>query len=86
MLQEDIIRDGSTVKSFKPGKFGPTIEYKPHPALLALPKLIQELNMTPEQFMMTPKAKLKQKSEDEAVRGLTDILKTAGQMFKSKGD
>ena len=87
MLQEDILRDGPTVKSVKPGKFGDVVEYRPHPALLSLPKLIQELNMTPEQFMMTPKAQLKQKTEDEAVKGLTDILKTAGAMFnQDKGD
>ncbi len=84
MLQEDILRDGSTVKSTKPGKFGDVVEYKPHPALLALPKLIHDLNMTPEQFMITPKAKLKQKNEDDAVQGLTEILKTAGGLLKGK--
>ena len=83
MLQEDILRDGTVVKSQKFDKKGNVYqeEVKLHPSLYALPKLIADLGMTPEQFMITPKAQAKQKTEDDAVKSIADLMKSAGEQM-----
>lgn len=74
MLQEDIQRDGTIVKSTKMTKYGQQVEYKPHPALLALPKLIQDLGLSPDQFMMTPKAQAKQQNKEDSLNALASLF------------
>lgn len=86
MLQEDIMRDGTLVKTEKPTQFGNVIEYKLHPALLALPKLIADLNMTPDQFMITPKAQARKGTEDEANKTLADFLGGVGRQLQQARD
>ncbi len=83
MLQEDILRDGSIVRSFKMNKDGDVIgeEVKLHPSLYALPKLISELNMSPDAFMVTPKAQAKAKSEEDAVKSIADVMAAAGSQL-----
>ena len=81
MLQEDIMRDGTVIKSSKMTKFGTEIEYKLHPALLALPKMIQDLNLTPEQFLITPKAQAKVEGEKEAAKTIGEMLGAAGKQL-----
>lgn len=80
MLQEDILRDGTIVRSKKYDKKGNVYqeEVKLHPSLYALPKLIADLGMTPEQFMITPKAQAKNKNEEDAVKSIADLMKDAG--------
>lgn len=80
MMQEDIMRDGTVIKSMKTDKKGNVVatEYKPHPCLGILPKMISDLNMTPENFMITPKAQDKSHNEKETARALTDIFGSAG--------
>ena len=81
MLQEDIMRDGTVIKSLKPTAFGNVVEYKLHPSLLALPKMIQDLNLTPDQFMITPKAKAKVDGEQEAAKTIGELLGAAGKQL-----
>lgn len=83
MLQEDIMRDGTVLKSTKDTKHGQQVEYKMHPSLLALPKMIAELGMTPEQFMITPKAQAKQKTEEEGVKSIAEMLGMVGKKLSS---
>ncbi len=85
MMQEDIMRDGTMVKSLKYDKKGNLIqeEYKPHPSLTVLPKMISDLGMSPDNFMITPKAKDRSSNEKEAVRAITDVLGTAGGKLSS---
>ena len=83
MLQEDILRDGTLIRSRKYDKNGECIqeEYKVHPSLHVLPKLIADLGMTPDQFMITPKAQARNTNEEDAVRSIADLMKTAGQQM-----
>ncbi len=67
------------MRQIKVDKHGNTIEeVKLHPSLFALPKMISELGMSPDNFMITPKAQEKKKSEDEAVKTLADFMSAAG--------
>lgn len=81
MLQEDIMRDGTVLRSTKETKFGSEVEYKLHPSLLALPKMIQDLNLTPDQFMITPKAQAKVDGEKEAAKTIGELLGAAGKQL-----
>lgn len=88
MLQEDILRDGSIVKSKKYDKLGNVYqeEVKLHPSLYALPKLIADLGMTPEQFMITPKAQSRARTEEDAVKSIADLMAAAGtQLAAARG-
>ncbi len=85
MLQEDIIRDGSLVKQTKETKYGTDVEYKPHPALLALPKMIQNLGMTPDQFMITPKAQAKLEDEEAGAKTIAQLLGSIGKKANKEG-
>ncbi len=89
MLQEDILRDGTIVRAQKYDKSGNIYqeEIKLHPSLYALPKMIADLNMTPEQFLMTPKAAAKNDNEEEAVKTIADLMREAGsRMSASRKD
>jgi hypothetical protein len=86
MLQEDIFRDGTIVKSTKPGKFGDMIEYKLHPAFNALPKLIQDLGLSLDQFMMTPKVQKQLQTDEDAARGIAEMFKTVGSQLAAARD
>ena len=79
MLQEDIFRDGTIIKSEKPTPNGTAIEYKLHPSLQAIPKMIADLGMHPAEWMLTPKAQAKQKTEEETTRTLADIMASASE-------
>ena len=81
MLQQAIIQDGVTIKETHPGKFGDTVKLKLHPALLALPKMIQDLNLTPDQFLITPKAQAKVEGEQEAAKTIGELLGAAGKQL-----
>jgi len=90
MLQEDILRDGSLVRSesYKDGDLT-KVEYKLHPALLALPKLVSDLGLTPEAFLITPRARARADMEDRGVTTLADLLSGVGKNLaavKKQGD
>ena len=59
-------------------------EVKPHPSLYSIPKMIADLGMTPDQFMITPKAIAKNTNEEEAVKTIADMMKEAGALMASK--
>ncbi len=66
-MKEAILEDGVVVKSEKHGKHGSIIgyEYMPHPALAHYMKLLEKLNLSPGEFMLTPKEIEKAKRSDE---------------------
>lgn len=82
MCLEDIIRDGTMVKSEKFDGFGRVIGYevKPHPSLLVVPKLLAELGMTPQEAMITPRQIVKQGSEEEGKQTIADLIGTVGKL------
>ncbi len=88
MLQEDVFRDGSVVKSEKYNKEGmlSQVEYKAHPALLAIPKMISDLGLHPENFMITPKVQAKHANEEEGLKTISDMIKGVGDILKPKAD
>lgn len=83
-LIADILEDGTVVKSEKWDKEGVVLGYelKNHPALPFLAKLMESMNMTPQDMMITPKALSKQETEDEGFKGLADVLSRIGRNVK----
>ena len=81
MLQQSIVQDGVLLKTTKPTQWGPVIEYKLHPALIALPKMIGDLNLTPEQFLITPKSQAKVEGEKEVAKTIGEVLAEAGKQL-----
>lgn len=80
MLQEDIMRDGSVVKREKYDKNGNLIvEYVPHPSLLVLPKLVSDLGLNLPEFLATPRAKEKQKTDEDGVKTLGEMMASAAR-------
>ncbi|MCP4259107.1 MAG: hypothetical protein GY774_16600 [Planctomycetes bacterium] len=86
MCLEDIIRDGTMVKSNKLGADGKVIgfEIKPHPSLLVLPKLLAELGMTPQEAMITPRQIAKQGNEDDGMQTIADLFGRVQKLQKPK--
>ncbi|GJQ44271.1 MAG: hypothetical protein EDM77_03720 [Candidatus Jettenia sp. AMX1] len=86
MLLEDVIRDGPTIQSEVFDKHGTVIghEMKHHPALNVLPKLIADLGMSPQEFMITPKAIAKQGTEEKGIETLGDLLSKIGSNMQKK--
>lgn len=84
MCLEDIIRDGTMVKSHKVNADGQVIgfEVKPHPSLLVVPKLLAELGMTPQEAMITPRQIAKQGSEEDGVKSIADLIGAVGKLKK----
>ncbi len=76
MLMEDIMRDGSVVKRERYDKEGrlQLIEYVSHPSLMALPKLIADLGLTPRELNITPKAIKDDKNSEEQGKTLAGIM------------
>lgn len=84
MLLEDIIRDGTIVKSERFNAAGEVIgfEAKSHPSLLVVPKLIAELGMTPQEMMITPRQIAKQGSEETGITTIADLMGDIGNKIK----
>lgn len=76
LIQDSIIDDGVNVIEYDYDKEGNIIgqNLKLHPSLLALPKLAAQLNVRPEDMMMTPKEITKQATEEQGVSNLKDLL------------
>lgn len=84
MLQEDILRDGTVIRTTHVDGKGNTIqEVKPHPSLFSLPKMIAELNLTPDKYLLTPQAKAKVHTEEEAVKSISDLMAAAGAQLRA---
>jgi hypothetical protein len=80
-LIADILEDGTVVKSEKWDKEGTVLGYelKNHPALPFLAKLMEAMNMTPQDMMATPLIIKKQKTEEKKAKGLADIMSGFGK-------
>jgi len=85
-LLEEVMRDGGVVKREKYDKNGVlhTVEYVPHPALLAIPKLIADLGITPREMNITPKAVKDGKDSEEQGKTLAGIMSDLDR--RARGD
>ena len=88
MCQEDIMREGTMVKSEKYDAFGRVIGYeiKPHPSLFAVIKLADKLGMTPQEAMITPRQIAKQGNEEEGVKSIGDLMGMVGALTKQRSE
>jgi hypothetical protein len=79
-LRGAILEHGTVVESARVDKNGNTIGYelKAHPALLALPNLMKNLGISFTDFMITPAAIEKKKTDETAAATIADIFKSAG--------
>jgi len=79
-LMEDIQRDGTMLKRYKYDKDGNKLDYEvvPHPSLLSLAKLIDSLNLTPAEMMITPLALAKQKTDNKKAKALSVLMSGFG--------
>ena len=79
-LRASVLEHGAVVECAKVDKEGKIIAYelKPHPSLLALPNLMKNLGISFNDFMMTPAAIERKKTEDKAVETLADLFASAG--------
>ncbi len=79
-LQASILEYGVYMKSEKLNKEGVVIGYelKPNPSLLPLSNLLKAAGVTLPDFMVTPAAIEKKKTDDKAVETLADIFRGAG--------
>jgi hypothetical protein len=84
MLVEDVIRDGTVVKRERYDKDGrlSTVEYVPHPSLLALTKLVADLGLNPAEFLITPRSLKRADSEESTANTLAEMMSRAGRIFK----
>lgn len=75
-LMEDILRDGTIVKSEKWDKNGKHIGYEivAHPSLQILPKLLDTLGLSLKDLNITPKAVEKMEDDDKAAESLASML------------
>jgi hypothetical protein len=85
-LTEDIMRDGGVVLREKYDKDGKlhTVEYVPHPNLMALPKIIADLGLTPREMNITPKAVKDGKDSEEQGKTLAGIMSDLNR--RARGD
>jgi len=87
-LQASILEYGVYMKSEKLDKNGGVIGYeiKPNPSLLPLSNLLKAAGLTLPDFMITPAAVERKKTDDSAVETLADIFRgAAGALNQAKG-
>jgi len=86
MLLEDIIRDGTMAKREKWDKDGSVMGYEivPHPSLLALPKMLADLGITPAEFLITPRSIARSDEEEKGASTLADIMSSIGRNLQKK--
>jgi hypothetical protein len=79
-LISDILEYGVLVKSENYNGFGQVIGYdiKANPALPFLAKLMEVMNLSPQDFMITPLIIKKQKTEDKKAKTLADLMSGLG--------
>jgi hypothetical protein len=80
LLIDDITTYGTLIKSEKWNKDGVTLGYeiKNNPSLLPLAKLMEVLNLSPAEMMVTPREIRRQKTEAKKARTLGDIMSGIG--------
>lgn len=79
-LQGSILEYGVYMKDEKLDKDGKVLGYalKPNPSLLALANLLKAVGVTLPDFMITPAAMEKKKTDDTAAATIADIFRNAG--------
>lgn len=79
-LMEDIQRDGTILKRFKHDKDGNELGFEvvPHPSLLSLAKLIDALNLTPAEMLITPLSLAKMKTDNKKAKALSALMSGFG--------
>lgn len=79
-LIDDVLSDGTVVLSEKIDKDGRILghEVRNHPSLFPLAKLIEALNISPTDFMITPKEIAKHKIDKRRAKTLADIMSGIG--------
>lgn len=85
-LKESILEDGVTLTSDKIDKDGNVIGKKLelHPALLAFNKMVEVLNMTPKDLMITPKALVDTDREKKDEESITDFITNIGNKLRQR--
>ncbi|WP_020675545.1 hypothetical protein [Geopsychrobacter electrodiphilus] len=80
-LQASILENGVFMKSEKLGKEGQVLGYelKPNPSLLPLSNLLKAAGVTLPDFMITPAAIERKKTDDDTREGLADIFRVASE-------
>lgn len=80
-LQASILEYGVYMKSEKLGKGGDVLGYelKPNPSLLPLSNLLKAAGLTLPDFMITPAALERKRSNDDAVDSVADLFRTAAE-------
>lgn len=83
---DDILRDGSFIKEERHDKDGVVcgFRYVPHPAMFALPKLLQSIGLTPGEMMLTPKALATKESNEHGVKTIADLMSSLGSSLKKE--
>lgn len=87
-LRGAILEHGTVVETARVDKNGNIIGYelKPHPALLALPNLMKNMGISFTDFMMTPAAIERKKSDEGAAATIADIFRSAGNALAQAKD
>ena len=85
-LMEEIMRDGGVVLREKYDKNGVlhSVEYVSHPNLMALPKLVADLGLSPREMNITPKAVKDGKNSEEQGKTLAGIMSDLNR--RARGD
>jgi hypothetical protein len=86
MLMEDVMREGTTVKRERYDKNGvlQLIEYVSHPSLMALPKIIADLGLTPREMNITPKAIKDDKNTEEANKTAAGLMSDMARRIRDR--
>ena len=79
-LRASILEHGAVVEHARVDKEGTIIGYelKPHPSLLALPNLMKNMGISFTDFMLTPAAIERKKTDETVGTTIADIFRTAG--------
>jgi len=87
-LLEDVMRDGGVVLREKYDKNGVlhSVEYVSHPNLMALPKLVADLGLSPREMNITPKAVKDGKDSEEQGKTLAGIMSDLNRRVRGDRD
>jgi hypothetical protein len=84
-LRRAILEDGAVIKYERYDKEGKVVghDVKPHPALLALPKILADFGLTLPDFRLTPKEVNRSKDLGEAAKTVADIFQAVGGQLEA---
>jgi hypothetical protein len=84
-LRRAILNDGAVIKYERYNKDGKVVghDIKPHPALLALPKILADFGLTLPDFRLTPKELHRSEDVGDAVKTIADVFQSAGGQLRA---